>query len=77
MKKEKGGERGGFVIKSPYTTNCEGLVYEPNWPEVIMHLIRISCKPFGMYRIPYMILQPCLSNGKEVKYVYLNGKECC
>ena len=70
------GIRGGFVVKSPFTTNSEGLAYEPYWPDVIKHLISISSKPFGMKRIPYMILQPCLANGKEVKYIYLNGKKC-
>ena len=78
VKRVKGdGKRGGFVIKSPFTTNSEGLVYQPHWPDVINHLINISSKHFGMYRIPYMILQPCLANAKEVKYVYLNGKQCC
>jgi len=71
------GKRGGFVMKTPFTTNSEGLAYEAHWPDVINRLISISSKPFGKFRIPYIILQPCLANGKEVKYVYLNGKNSC
>lgn len=60
----------GWVVKMPYTTNCEYIKICRDLVEVI-DALRAACSIyFG--RIEYAMLQPCMRNRREYKVVMFN-----
>ena len=64
-----------YVVKLPFVTNSEGLKFARSFPDVFDALLIANNKYFiKQNRLPYVIIQPCLSNRKEKKCVMLNGR---
>ena len=61
----------GWVIKAPFTTNCESVKFPKNFDSMQQFMGTLSRKYFG--HIPYLMIQPCMYNRKEYKVVALNN----
>ena len=62
----------GWVIKAPFTTNCESVRFPKSYPEMLRFMGSLSKKYYG--HLPYLMIQPCMFNRKEVKIVALNNQ---
>jgi len=61
----------GWVIKAPFTTNCEAVKFPKSFDSMQQYMRILSRKYFG--HIPYLMIQPCMYNRKEYKVVALNN----
>lgn len=61
----------GWVIKAPFTTNCESVKFPKSSASMINFMGILSRKYFG--HIPYLMIQPCMHNRKEYKVISLNN----
>jgi len=61
----------GWVIKAPFTTNCEAVKFPKSFDSMQQYMRTLSRKYFG--HIPYLMIQPCMYNRKEYKVVALNN----
>ena len=61
----------GWVIKAPFTTNCESVRFPKSYSDMLKFMRSLSKKYFG--HLPYLMIQPCMHNRKEVKIVALNN----
>jgi hypothetical protein len=62
----------GWVIKAPFTTNCESVRFPKTFDEMQKFMRSLSRKYVG--HLPYLMIQPCVFNRKEVKIVVLNNQ---
>lgn len=62
----------GWVVKMPYTTNCEYMKICRDLAEVIDALKAACSIYFG--RVDYAMIQPCMRNRREYKIVMFNKK---
>jgi len=62
----------GWVIKAPFTTNCESVRFPKSFDSMKKYMRVLSQKYYG--NIPYLMIQPCMYNRREYKVVALNGK---
>ena len=62
----------GWVIKAPFTTNCESVRFPKTFDEMKKFMRSLSKKYVG--HLPYLMIQPCVYNRKEVKIVVLNNQ---
>ena len=60
----------GWVIKAPFTTNGESIRYPKSFDSMKIFMRSLSNLYFG--HLPYLMIQPCMYNRKEVKIVVLN-----
>jgi len=65
-------EGRGWVVKYPYVTNSEGRTFCSTL-DGVFRALKKGCQKFSG-RIPYAMVQQCLSNLKEYKVVLFNGK---
>ena len=61
----------GWVIKAPFTTNCESVRFPKSFDSMKFYMGVLSRKYFG--HIPYLMIQPCMYNRREYKVVSLNN----
>jgi hypothetical protein len=65
----------GFVVKLPFTTNCQSIRFCTTYEKVFDAINMFNCKEFnGGDDIPYAIIQPRLRNRREEKITLHNGK---
>jgi hypothetical protein len=69
---EKYNEGKGWVIKLPFVTMREGMIYASTKSDVYSGLELVAAK-YGN-RVPYAMIQPWLVNRKEYKVVLFNGR---
>jgi hypothetical protein len=70
---EQNEENGcGWVIKAPFTTNCESVRFPKSFDQMKTFMGSLSKKYFG--NVPYLMIQPCMYNRCEVKIVVLNNE---
>jgi hypothetical protein len=69
---DKHNEGKGWVIKLPFVTMREGMIFATTKSDVFNGLEIIAGK-YGS-RIPYAMIQPCLLNRKEYKVIVCNGR---
>jgi hypothetical protein len=62
----------GWVIKAPFTTNCESVRYAKTYADVVKFMGSLSKLYWG--NVPYLMIQPCMYNRREVKIVVLNNQ---
>ena len=62
----------GWVIKAPFTTNCESVRYAKTYADVVKYMGSLSKLYLG--NVPYLMIQPCMYNRREVKIVVLNNQ---
>ena len=62
----------GWVIKAPFTTNCESVRFPKTFDQMQKFMRSLSRKYVG--HLPYLMIQPCMFNRKEVKIVVLNNQ---
>ena len=62
----------GWVIKAPFTTNCESVRFPKTFDSMKKYMRALSRTYYG--NIPYLMIQPCMYNRREYKVVALNGK---
>jgi hypothetical protein len=60
----------GWVVKAPYTTNCQYIKFAKTIGGVVDAIRNANDALF--YRIPYIMIQACMSNRKEYKIVVFN-----
>jgi len=66
----KTNSENGWVVKMPYTTNCEYMKICRDMDEV-MEALKAACNIyFG--RVEYAMVQPCMQNRREYKVVMFN-----
>ena len=69
----KGLDEGyGYVLKLPFTTNSKSIKFPKNLAD-ILDGVRLFHQKYRD-KIHYAILQPCLANRKENRFIFLNGK---
>ena len=61
----------GWVLKAPFTTNSEHVRFPKSFDALMECLMTCSR---DQSRFPYIIIQPCLYNRKEMKVVCFGGK---
>ncbi len=66
----KTGECCGWVVKAPWTTNCDFVKY-PKSESQVFRWLKFCCEEF-YHIMPYIMLQACMSNRKEYKVIMLN-----
>jgi len=62
----------GWVIKAPFTTNCESVRFAKSFDHMKTFMGSLSKKYFG--NVPYLMIQPCMYNRFEAKIVVLNNQ---
>jgi hypothetical protein len=62
----------GWVIKAPFTTNCESVRYAKTYADVVKYMRSLSKLYLG--NVPYLMIQPCMYNRCEVKIVVLKNQ---
>jgi len=62
----------GWVIKAPFTTNCESVRFAKTYADVVKYMGSLSKLYWG--NVPYLMIQPCMYNRREVKIVVLNNR---
>jgi hypothetical protein len=62
----------GWVIKAPFTTNSESVRYPKSFEAMQGFMRSLSSKYYG--HLPYLMIQPCMYNRREVKIVALNNQ---
>ena len=62
----------GWIIKAPFTTNCESVRFPKSFEEMKKFMRSLSKKYVG--HLPYLMIQPCMYNRHEVKIVVLNNQ---
>jgi hypothetical protein len=69
---DKYNEGKGWVIKLPFVTLREGMIYASTKSDVYSGLELVAAK-YGN-RVPYAMIQPWLVNRKEYKVIVCNGR---
>jgi hypothetical protein len=71
----KNDESNGFVVKLPFTTNCQSIRYCNTYEDVLTSITYFNSLSLdGGDDIPYAMVQPRLKNKREEKIVLLNCK---
>jgi len=65
-------EGEGWVVKAPYTTNCDFIRYCRTVPAVILAVATAQRRFEDL--MPYVMIQPRMTNRREEKVVLVNGK---
>jgi len=69
---EEYNEGEGWVVKAPFTTNCDFIKFCKT-PDHIIRAVNAAEARLGD-QIPYVMIQPTMYNRREEKVVLVNGK---
>ncbi len=71
---ENNHEDSGWVIKAPFTCNSQYIRFTKTITDTLRRLEEAFCYFDGS--MPYMILQACMNNRREMKVFAINGEPC-